>query len=334
MKTREQFHALLNGKKVDNIPVLEWAYWWDKTLAIWYEQGLPKDLTDTQMQDYFSIAHHKQFWLSHKKENCPKDKSHGSGIIKTMEDYKAIREYILPKDAVKNIIPQLLAYKEKHESGDTLIWYTVDGFFWWPRVLLGIENHLFSFYDEPELYHKICEDLLEWQIAMIDEIAKYVKPDFMTIAEDMSYNHGSMISKALFDEFLKPYYQRLVPEIKKHGTRIFVDSDGDVTDAIPWFIDSGIEGISPLERQSGVDVAAIRDMYPDFLMMGSFDKMCMFKTEADIKAEFERLLPTIRKGKFLPAMDHQTPPGTSIENYRTYVKFMKEYGALACTDIG
>lgn len=75
----------------------------------------------------------------------------------------------------------------------------------------------------------ICEDLLEWQIAQVDALARYMKPDFMTIAEDMSYNHGPMLSEELFNEFIKPYYQRLIPEIKKHGTRVFVDSDGDVT---------------------------------------------------------------------------------------------------------
>ena len=154
----------------------------------------------------------------------------------------------------------------------------------------------------------------------------------MTIAEDMSYNHGPMLSKALFDEFLLPYYRRLIPEIKKHGTRVFIDSDGDITSAVPWFIEAGIDGILPLERQSGVDVAKIRDLYPDFLMIGSFNKMCMFHTPAEIRAELERLLPTIRKGKYLPAMDHQTPPGTPLENYRAYVALMKEYGAQACAD--
>ncbi|MEG0898026.1 MAG: uroporphyrinogen decarboxylase family protein, partial [Ruthenibacterium sp.] len=153
-----------------------------------------------------------------------------------------------------------------------------------------------------------------------------------TIAEDMSYNHGPMVSKELFDTFLLPYYRRLVPEIQKHGTRVFVDSDGDITSAVPWFIAGGIEGILPLERQSGVDVAKIRARYPDFLMLGGFDKMCMFQTETEIRAEIERVLPTLRKGKYLPAMDHQTPPGTPIENYRTYVKLIKEYGMQACKD--
>ena len=37
----------------------------------------------------------------------------------------------------------------------------------------------------------------------------------MTFAEDMSYNHGPMLSKALFDEFLAPYYRRLVPRLAR-----------------------------------------------------------------------------------------------------------------------
>ena len=332
MNIREQFHAIMNGLPTDGMPVMEWAYWWDKTLDIWHEQGLPKGLNEDQMQDYFHLAHHRQFWLAHKAAGCPADTSHGSGIIMDEDDYDAIRKYLLPQDAVSRLVPQLRALRSRHENGELLIWYTLDGFFWWPRVLFGIENHFYSFYDYPELYHRICDELSTWQIRMVDEIAQYIKPDFMTIAEDMSYNHGPMLSKELFDEFLLPYYHRLVPEIKKHGTHVFIDSDGDITSAVPWFIEAGIDGILPLERQSGVDVAKIRELYPDFLMIGGFDKMCMFHTEKEIRAEINRLLPTMRKGRFLPAMDHQTPPGTPLENYRIYVSLMKEYGKQICAD--
>ena len=124
----------------------------------------------------------------------------------------------------------------------------------------------------------------------------------------------------------------LIPEIKKHGTRVFVDSDGDVTRAVPWFRGAGVEGILPLERQSGVDVAAIRREYPDFLMIGGFDKMCMFEGPDAVRREFERLLPVIRSGRYLPAMDHQTPPGTTLETYRAYARMLREYGTQACKD--
>ena len=32
----------------------------------------------------------------------------------------------------------------------------------------------------------------------------------MTMAEDMSYNHGPMISQAIFEEFIAPYYRRII----------------------------------------------------------------------------------------------------------------------------
>ena len=148
--------------------------------------------------------------------------------------------------------------------------------------------------------------------------------------EDMSYNKGSMISKQLFDEFILPYYKRLIPEIKKYGTKVFVDSDGDVSKMIPWFIEAGVDGILPLERQAGVDLVALRKQYPDFLFLGGFDKMCMFRGKEDIRGEFERLRPVMESGKYLIAMDHQTPPGTTMENYRYYVQLLREYSQYVC----
>jgi|TARA_B110000438_G_scaffold302475_1_gene360266 hypothetical protein len=36
--------------------------------------------------------------------------------------------------------------------------------------------------------------------------------------------------------------------------------------------------------------------------------------------KLENLKPLFRKGKFIPAVDHQTPPEVSLENYRHYLK--------------
>ena len=58
---------------------------------------------------------------------------------------------------------------------------------------------------------------------------------------------------------------------------------------------------------------------------GHFDKMCMKFGEEAMRKEFERLLPSCIAGKVIPAVDHQTPPDVSIENYRTYVRLLKEY---------
>ena len=333
MNVRERFHGTLNADPaVDACPAMEWATWWDKTLTEWEEAGMPKGMTHEQVFSHFGLDRHIQFWLPTKAEGCPEPKTHGAPLITNLDDYKAIRPYILPDDAAARMRPALEEAAEAQAAGNAVVWYTLEGFFWFPRVLFGIEPHLFSFFDEPELYHRICEDLLEWQSKQIEVLAQTVKADFMSIAEDMSYNHGPMISQALYEEFITPYYKRLIPIIKKYGTRVFVDSDGDITRMMPWLAETGAEGILPLERQAGVDIGALQAAYPQFLFLGGFDKMCLMKDKAAIDAEFARILPMLRRGRFIPSVDHQTPPGVSMENYRYYIAQLRALGKQACKD--
>jgi hypothetical protein len=217
----------------------------------------------------------------------------------------------------------------RQERGEAVLWITLEGFFWHPRRLFGVEDHFYAFYDEPELMHRINEDLTNQSLALLDALLPLGTPDFMTFAEDMSYNHGPMLSKELFDEFLRPYYLRLTGRLRDAGVRVFVDSDGDVTELVPWLKEAGVEGILPLERQAGVDVSALREDHPSFLLLGAFDKMTMDKGEEAMRAEFERLLPVMRGGGFLPSCDHQTPPAVSLEEYRLYLRLFREYAAKA-----
>jgi hypothetical protein len=60
-------------------------------------------------------------------------------------------------------------------------------------------------------------------------------------------------------------------------------------------------------------------------MVGGFDKTVMHRGEETMRAEFERLLPVMRSGGYVPGCDHQTPPDVSLEDYRLYVRLLREY---------
>ena len=49
----------------------------------------------------------------------------------------------------------------------------------------------------------------------------------------------------------------------------------------------------------------------------------------DSRREFERLLPTMRTGRYIASVDHQTPPDVSMENYRVYRALLEEYAVRA-----
>ena len=152
----------------------------------------------------------------------------------------------------------------------------------------------------------------------------------MTLAEDMSYNHGPMISQKVFEEFYSPYYHRLLERTRELNLKVIVDTDGDVTLLAPWMLAVGIDGILPLERQAGVDAAKLRAQFPRLCMIGHYNKLLMNQGEASMRGEFERLLPVMRTGGFIPSVDHQTPPGVSLEQYRNYLRLLKEYTGKGC----
>jgi hypothetical protein len=141
----------------------------------------------------------------------------------------------------------------------------------------------------------------------------------------MSYNHGPMISKRVFDDFVAPYYRELLPRLQERSIPLVMDTDGDVTLLAPWLQELGVTGVLPLERQAGVDGMKLRRQFPNLRMVGHFDKMTMNRGEAAMRAEFERLVPLMKTGGFIPSVDHQTPPGVSLEQYRCYLRLLDEF---------
>jgi len=328
MNTRERFHAVMNFQPFDRLPLLEWAGWWDKTIDRWHHEGLPTTLTDRYaICAHFGLDIYKQDWFGVAGPGCPQPVAHGSGIIETEADYERILPHLYPPQPINR--DRWKAWAQEQARGDVALWFTVDGFFWFARRLLGIERHLFAFYDQRELMHRINADLADWIVQVIEQVCAICTPDFMTFAEDMSYNNGSMLSKALFDEFMRPYYDRIIPSLRKHGVLPIIDSDGDIAIPAHWFAEAGLEGILPLERQAGVDIAALRAEHPRMRFIGHFDKMTMDKGAAAMRGEFERLLPTAAKGGFLISCDHQTPPGVAYENYQSYLALFREYAEKA-----
>jgi hypothetical protein len=324
----ERFRAVMDFQPVDRLPRWEWAMWWDETIARWHNEGLPRDLKFSQVieiAEYFGLDPYQQFWFSTTDSTIEATQHHVEGIVSNMDDYLRVRPQLFPDHSTS--IECMAAWAERQRRGDAVVWATVEGFFWFPRTLMGFEKLMFAFGDQPELMHQINSDLLEFNLKLLDAMFRVCVPTFMTIAEDMSYNHGPMISKRTFDDYVAPYYRRLLPRLQEHNIPLFMDTDGDVTLLVPWLEQLGVRGVLPLERQAGVDGMKLRQQFPRLLMVGHFDKMTMNRGETAMRAEFERLVPLMKTGGFIPSVDHQTPPGVSLEQYRVYLRLLNEYSA-------
>jgi len=323
----ERFRAVMDFQPVDRVPRWEWAMWWDETIARWRREGLPAPLESVfEIAAYFGLDPYQQFWFSTTDATIEAVQHHVEGIVSNMDDYLRVRPRLFPdhRAAIESMRP----WAARQAAGEVVVWITLEGFFWFPRTLMGFTKISLAFYDQPELIHRINQDLADFNLQILEGVARTCRPTFATIAEDMSYNHGPMISQQHFNAFIAPYYRQIVPRLQELGAVILVDTDGDVTHMVPWLLREGIRGVLPLERQAGVDGLALRRQFPSLGMVGHYNKMVMNQGEAAIRDEFERLGPLMRTGGFIPSVDHQTPPGVSLEQYRTYLRLLQQYTAL------
>lgn len=262
-------------------------------------------------------------------------------IVTCENDWEILREHAANEqeryfsaDAVRAAFAPL---KAGHDAGEYSIRLNLEGFFWVPRELLGVEEHLYAFYDEPVLLHSICDYMLEIYSTSLGEAVRMLEPDVVYIMEDLSGKNGSMLSGEHFDEFVGAYYKKLNPLLKQWGAgNVFVDTDGVFSQMIPNFIAAGVDGFLPMDVNAGMDIVKVREQFASLKFIGGFNKLCIAEGKDAIDCEFERILPVIRGGGYIPGADHQVSPETSLANYCYYIKKLSEVmrqAGLNCSSI-
>ncbi len=195
------------------------------------------------------------------------------------------------------------------------------GFLGFPRHLIGTTPLFYMMYDDPGLIKDINEFFLGFTMEYWSVIFRDFIPDCVLIWEDMASRTGSMISEKMFEEFMTPYYIRIIDFIRQYGIRhIFVDSDGYIENLIPIWYRLGVTGVFPIEIQAGNDLNRIRRNFPKLQILGGVDKRVFTadKTKQDIDLELERIEKALKGGGYIPHADHHVPDDSCWENFRYY----------------
>ncbi len=201
------------------------------------------------------------------------------------------------------------------------------------RSLIGPVDLLMAFYDQPQLIHDCMKTWFGLADAVTTRHQEHVSFDEVFFGEDICYNKGPLISPTMIREFLFPYYQQLLSNIKSRQIdkarrlHFHLDTDGYAPSVIDLYREIGMDAMSPFEVASGCDVVELGRQYPDLVMSGGIDKRVLSKTKQEIDAYLERVLPPMReRGGYTPTCDHGVPEEVSYENYLHYRKRCVELG--------
>ncbi len=365
MTNRECFHAACRIEPVGQFCHMEHGFW-DETYDRFRKEGLPETVTKPEFAcvsrgdlfDYFHIlkcgyirpeiymqpplpvevleedddsrvvrnGNGAVLKLSKQGASLPQEIDH---LIKDRESYARYRDRLIDPcldvrcgKAISEIID---GYKMQEDYA--AVCTHMDGFFAYPRELMGVVDMLLQFYDDPEFMHQLLDDRANFYIQVYTPILEQIRPDFAFLWEDMCFKNGPLLSPDLFREFLLPAYRKVISFLHDYGVNnVIVDSDGDVTKLIPLWLEAGVTGLLPFEVQSGMDVVELGKAFPQLLIIGGINKFRLFGSREEIDAELDRVLPAMAKrGGYIPTLDHWVPPEISLDNFRYYTEKIRNF---------
>lgn len=352
MTQRERFHAIMNGEPADELCQFEAGYW-AETLERWHTEGLPAEATPWDHCGITWYEHLPVHWglapcfepeiiaedaetVTFRDEQgvLARRRRDGHSIpqflefpVKTRADFEALRERLDPTTPGR-YPADWDAHVARWRTRDHIlvVGNVAASFFGWPRQLMGVENLLLAYYDQPDLIRAINDQHLEFIKVFYQRALQEVEFDFAFIWEDMAFKNGPLISPALFREFMLPYYQEMTDYFRSFGVDLcIVDSDGDSAPLIPCFVEGGINGLLPLEVAADMDARALREAYPELRLLGGVDKRALARGPEAIDADLEqRMRGVVGQGRYLPGVDHHVPPDVSLADFEYYLHRARE----------
>lgn len=361
MNNRERIIRTLQGKPVDRAPYFMYMGIWSETEERWKKEGLaPGQSWDAEFGFDAGFRGVTEYWTPGNVNLgfCPwfeaeiledrgetviardifgivkEDRKDGSCVaryiehpVKTAEDWKKIKAERLNPEDPRRFPENWEALAEAYNQGDhfLIMGDYPYGLFGACRDLMGVEEFLVSFYTQPELIKDIMDSLTDFWIAIYRKICKKVKIDCVHMWEDMSGHQGSLISPAMVREYMLPNYKKIKAFCVEQEIPFFsVDTDGNVNELLPLFIEAGVNLMWPFEAAAGCDVLEYRKNFPEFGMMGGIDKRKIADGKEAIDAELEKVRVMLQYGRYIPALDHAAHPQISWEDFRYYASKLRE----------
>ncbi|HME52737.1 MAG TPA: uroporphyrinogen decarboxylase family protein [Candidatus Lokiarchaeia archaeon] len=146
----------------------------------------------------------------------------------------------------------------------------------------------------PALLRRLFDFLTDIGITRAEASLEAGSP-IIVIPDDCAYKHGPMISPAQYREFVLPCLSRITSFIheKNPEAKVFLHTDGDVYSLLDIFVEGGLDGLNPLEVNSGMNLARVKKTHGDKLaFVGNLDtaELLPYGTEEEVRHQVHVIL--------------------------------------------
>jgi len=281
MNGRERIIAALNGEKTDRLPVMEMAIDWKVMRGLGFSDyfkmidGLDLDAVAVNQVLYLLgfrmltskiVKTYTDEWRIKRRftgELLPFPVAHP---VTDLDDLLSYR----PPDPARN--PLLKAIRlAKKRSPDRAIVMLSRAVFAASWYLVGLENLLVSYVNDPEFARAVARMTTDYHVAFV-QMAVKAGVDVVILTDDYAHKTGCMMSPAQFEQYVLPGFGQVVAAVKHAGGYCVKHTDGNIWEIIDPIVATGIHGIGPLEPAAGMKLSEVRARFGSGLsVVGNVD---------------------------------------------------------------
>ena len=156
------------------------------------------------------------------------------------QDYVKAPAIKQPEEMWQSAIQQMKDVKKEDDRFGAI--FMAAGIFERTHELMGMQEALSAYYQNPEEMHEFVDFCTEWEIASMDEVYSHLEPELLFHHDDWGTALNSFLDPATHREFFEPAYKKVYNHFRELGGEVIVHhSDSYAANLIPIMIDIGVD---------------------------------------------------------------------------------------------
>jgi len=218
--------------------------------------------------------------------------------------------------------------KDRFQDKKAIFWM-MRGAFVRSWRLTGMENYMMMMYDDPGFVHRVAEMVTQYSLGQLEMLID-AGLDVLIVEDDIADKNTTLVSPDQFKTFINPYNRKLVERAHTAGLKVVRHSDGNLWPILDTLLESGYDGLNPLEPQADMHLKKVKDYCGDRLcLLGNIDcqELLPNGTPAQVRDAVRQAIDDAAAGGGLIICSSNTlHPGVDPENCIAMFEAVKTYG--------
>ena len=337
MNGYQRVMSAMKLKEPDRVPISEFII--DKKV---YNHFFPEAKNQTELEvgwdldtvscgvEFFpvEILNPKEFideWGVRYHKNDEQVAHPAKGCIYNMAD---INNYCPPDPYHLDRLGRLPELVAKYKGEKAIIFHQRAAFMW-SCYLMEMDKLLLNLIIEPDLCSRVLDMVLDVNIKIAKRAIR-AGADIIVLGDDYAHNKGPLMSPDTFDEFILPRLKKMVDVIHEQGALVIKHSDGNLMKIIDSIVDTGIDGLNPIEPVADMDLAYMKEKYGDRICLwGNVDcgSLLSFGSKDEVEQTVKKCIQDAAKGGgYVLTSSNSIHSSVNPDNYKAMVDAGKKYG--------